>query len=178
MSPARSLPALAARPMGRSGGRKTARCWPPSPGLFVVLELLSWATTSCHRSMEVGGAILPVLGHRQLVGLLYGHGDAVGGLRPHVRAQQRHGPQTRPSFSTTRHRWEKSLKSHVRIPEKRRPSRLVEGKEAACTRGARSLLGPEAAADGRFCRGPKSEGMQLNNFFSPPPSLSSSPART
>ena len=89
--------------------------WPPLPrggggtlsagvstGLFDDLELLSRSMVSCRCSMAVGGAAVPARGPLIARDADYGHGGAVGGLLPHVRAQWRHGPRRRCSFSITR----------------------------------------------------------------------------
>ena len=89
--------------------------WPPLPrggggtlsagvstSLFDDLELLSRSMISYPCSMAVGGAAVSARGPLIARDADYGHGGAVGGLLPHVRAQWRHGPRRRCSFSITR----------------------------------------------------------------------------
>ena len=149
-----------------------------STGFFVDLELLSRSMISYHRSTEVGGVAVPARGSPIARDADGGDGGAAGGLLPHVRAHQRHGPRRRSSFSTTRRRQEKSLKLTVRNFERRRLSRHAVGKEEVHTRVVRSKLGPKAGGWWPFLRGPKLDGGQFNNFFSPPPSPSTSPTTT
>ena len=85
-----------------------------STGFFVDLELLSRSMISYPSSTEVGDVAVPARGSPIARDADGGAGGAAGGLLPHVRAHQRHGPRRRSSFSTTRRRQEKSLKLYVR----------------------------------------------------------------
>ena len=73
-----------------------------STGLFDDLELHSRSMIRCPCSMAVGDAAVPARGPPIARDAVKGDGGAVGGLLPHVRAQQLHGPRRRSSFSTTR----------------------------------------------------------------------------
>ena len=88
------------RPLPRGGGGSLPGG--TSTGLFVDLELASRSMISYPSSMAVGGAAVPARGSPIARDADGGDGGAVGGLLPHVRAQQLHGPRRRSSFSTTR----------------------------------------------------------------------------
>ena len=149
-----------------------------STGFFVDLELLSRSMISYHRSAEVGGVAVPARGSPIARGADGGGGGAAGGLLPHVRAHQRHGPRRRSSFSTTRRRQEKSLKLYVRNFVKGWFSRHAATKVVVGRRVMRTKSGVQAPPKQPFASSPSFDGQQLNNFFSPPPSPSSSPTST
>ena len=88
------------QPLPRGGGGSLPGG--TSTGLFVDLELASRSMISYPSSMAVGGAAVPARGSPIARDADGGDGGAVGGLLPHVRAQQLHGPRRRSSFSTTR----------------------------------------------------------------------------
>ena len=149
-----------------------------STGFFVDLELLSRSMISCPRSTEVGDVAVPARGSPIARDADGGAGGAAGGLPPHVRAHRRHGPRRRSSFSTTRRRQEKSLKLYVRNFVKGWFSRHAATKGVVGRHVMRTKSGTQAQPKQPFASVPGFDGMQLNNFFSPPPSPSSSPTST
>ena len=121
-------------PRGSSGYRHPET----STGLFFFLELRSHVVVGHLRSGATGGGTVPVLGRQ--IARRRENSPWRRSWRPpqRFRAQRRHGPRRRPSFSATKCHQEISLKLYVRNFAKAWFSRHAAAKGVGRTRVMRS----------------------------------------